>query len=169
MKSAIAALALGAAGANAFVTPNAVAGRVVTRSARQVYSSSCVSSSYLRGCVSQAFAYYGGVRCYHKFVYDLIEAVAPHVTYMHLTRCKFGMKGDMPGVWFDGVSGAGEGRSERTCAWRGLRPPSFTIAVSGHASQREAHSRETGHSISMQDDARLQHEGKPDGRGTGES
>lgn len=36
MKSAIAALALGAVGTNAFVTPNAVVGRVATRSARQV-------------------------------------------------------------------------------------------------------------------------------------
>ncbi|CAM9990300.1 unnamed protein product [Ectocarpus sp. 12 AP-2014] len=36
MKSAIAALALGAVGSNAFVTPNAVVGRVASRSARQV-------------------------------------------------------------------------------------------------------------------------------------
>lgn len=36
MKSAIAALALGAVGASAFVTPNAVFGRVATRSTRQV-------------------------------------------------------------------------------------------------------------------------------------
>lgn len=39
MKSAIAALALGALGAEAFVTPNAVVGRVATRSARQVHTS----------------------------------------------------------------------------------------------------------------------------------
>ena len=36
MKSAVAALALGAVGANAFVTPNAVVSRVATQSARQV-------------------------------------------------------------------------------------------------------------------------------------
>ena len=35
MKSAIAALALGSIGANAFVTPNAVTARVATKSARQ--------------------------------------------------------------------------------------------------------------------------------------
>lgn len=35
MKSAIVALAFGAVSANAFVTPNAIVGRVATRSARQ--------------------------------------------------------------------------------------------------------------------------------------
>lgn len=44
MKSAIAALALGAAGANAFVTPNAIVGRVATKSSRQVCSITCLVS-----------------------------------------------------------------------------------------------------------------------------
>lgn len=35
MKSAIVALAFGAVSANAFVTPNAIVGRVATRTARQ--------------------------------------------------------------------------------------------------------------------------------------
>ncbi|CAM9274106.1 unnamed protein product [Scytosiphon promiscuus] len=45
MKSAIAALALGALGAEAFVTPNAVVGRVATRSARQLSMSEDADAS----------------------------------------------------------------------------------------------------------------------------
>lgn len=50
MKSAIAALAIGAVGTNAFVTPNAVVGRVATRSARQVLFTFDVAYMCVCGC-----------------------------------------------------------------------------------------------------------------------